>query len=522
MGYMSVIEKTGTWTCPYTGSYKIICVAGGQGGSSTASAGGTGGSTSFGSYLTASGNWGGTAYQSVGSSNVCSGGRNGYTLLDYGIIDNTHTLYSDFGASIIHKSIGYGAGGYGRNAGGCGKLQMCVINLNEGDTINCIVGAGGNGSQCAGNAGVIVVQYLGIDSYIDEDTGDNENPDDGTQTPENPGTGTDTPDDGTYDYTIKIYNKGNLYKTIGCNTNEQITLPTIGDGFSISETSASIAYVNGATVSPTADMTLYAVHTYTVALYNKGSKYTSLTKTTTSATATFTLPSVGLGFSTSSSSNTITYKNGDSITTSGTTLYVVNKFTLNLYKYGALYDTLTVNSASSSASFTLSTCTPDEDEVFYGWTTTSGSTTKKYDYNAIYTSTNLDSSLYAIFSYNTVSSTSVSSSGSFTIGLDCDMTIRGGAVEVAQASDSQQPTVSHSDVHLGSDSPIRISINGNYIGNTINNNNDTIVSVKKSDIINLYIRDSYTTSSGNVTYNNSFHCTITYMGISGTAYRSTK
>ena len=37
MGYMSVIEKTGTWTCPYTGSYKIICVAGGQGGSSTAS-----------------------------------------------------------------------------------------------------------------------------------------------------------------------------------------------------------------------------------------------------------------------------------------------------------------------------------------------------------------------------------------------------------------------------------------------------------------------------------------------------
>ena len=149
MAFLKVIDTSGTFTVPKTASYKIICVAGGNGGGSEGA--GSGGDTSFGSYCTASGQWGGNAAQ---------GGRNGYTLFDYGTI----------GASARSQGIGYGAGGdggnTGSNGGACGKVNIAVAELTSGAAITCTIGAGGTAGTGAnpggaGLSGVIVVQEVG-------------------------------------------------------------------------------------------------------------------------------------------------------------------------------------------------------------------------------------------------------------------------------------------------------------------------------------------------------------------------
>ena len=61
MQYLHYIEESKSWTCPKSGVWKVICVGGGASGgyyitsSKVATGQHTGGTTSFGSYLSAEG-----------------------------------------------------------------------------------------------------------------------------------------------------------------------------------------------------------------------------------------------------------------------------------------------------------------------------------------------------------------------------------------------------------------------------------------------------------------------------------
>lgn len=235
MGYAKLIEYDTSWICPKTGSYKIICVAGGQGGSITKGANKNGGTTSFGNYITATGSWG----ESIGDDYIP---LKGYTLLDYGV-----------SASSKHSSIGYGGGGLGKYSGGIGKLNMSIVTLNKGDTVNCSIGAGGepdtDSSSQAGRQGCIFVQYLGDDGW--EKSGTEE----------------------IKTITVNLYAYGESVKTITINLGESIVLPKISnvksddvEHYGWTKTAGSTArnYATTATITPISDMDLYAVFKYQI------------------------------------------------------------------------------------------------------------------------------------------------------------------------------------------------------------------------------------------------------------------
>lgn len=249
MGYMKVIESSTTWTCPKTGSYKIICVAGGEGGGDLGAT--TGGeSTSFGEYVTASGNWGGYLEKYTVSNFTGSfSGRNGYTFLEYGGINNAEIIGDSNNNSILYQSIGYGAGGGGPYPGGCGKLKIGIVTLNENDTVKCTIGAGGSGSTQSGKPGVIVIQYQGNDGWASTTT------------------------EAIKKVTINMYAYGELVKTITVNAGDEISLTKLDNvksddvehyGWTKTAGSTSRNYSPTATVYPTTDMDLYAVFKYQV------------------------------------------------------------------------------------------------------------------------------------------------------------------------------------------------------------------------------------------------------------------
>lgn len=203
-------------------------------------------------------------------------------------------------------------------------------------------------------------------------------------------------------YTVNIYRYDSLYQTLSVAEGESVTLPSLGVGFATASGSTTTTYNSGATITPTGNMTLYAVFSYSVNIYRFGSLYQTLTSKSQSNKGSFTLPSYGAGYATSSSSTTISYNNGAALSSAGTTLYIVYQYSIKLYKYGSLYQTLTSKSQSSTGSFTLPTCTVSSgDDAFYGWTKTSGAADK--DYNANQTITSSGTNLYAVFSYTSTS-----------------------------------------------------------------------------------------------------------------------
>lgn len=257
MGYLKTILETSTWVCPMTGSYKIICVAGGAGGSKLKTPGSPGGSTSFGEYVTASGTWGSTIY-ATGNSKP---GMSGYTLMNYMDI----FLPYDDSTSVNNCNIGYGAGGAGLNAGGAGRLNIGIVNLKKNDTIACIVGAGGLGDNNSvtnsdvttdGNQGIIVIQYLGNDGWLDAIETDEE-------------------------YTINLYVYGELKETKTIRNGQSISLPlysnvqpddTVHCGWTLTEGDKKIIYKVGDSFVPMGSMDLHAVYSYT-------SDYAEITET---------------------------------------------------------------------------------------------------------------------------------------------------------------------------------------------------------------------------------------------------
>lgn len=136
--------------------------------------------------------------------------------------------------------------------------------------------------------------------------------------------------------------------------------------------------------------------TYTINIYRYGSLYRTLSCTEGSSVA---LPTIADGYSLASNSSSRSYTNGQTITPSGDmNLYVLFTYRVQLYNYGTLYKTLSEISTSTSATFSLPTVTPNSaDNAFYGWTTKSGGTTKDYNGGSkVYLSS---TSLYAVFSY---------------------------------------------------------------------------------------------------------------------------
>lgn len=136
-------------------------------------------------------------------------------------------------------------------------------------------------------------------------------------------------------YTVNIYRYGSLYQTLSVTEGESVTLPSLGVGFATASGSTTTAYNSGATITPTGNMTLYAVFSYNIRLYKYGSLYTTLTSKSQSSKASFTLPTCTVssgddafyGWTTTSGSTTRNYTSGQTITSSGMTLYAIFSYT---------------------------------------------------------------------------------------------------------------------------------------------------------------------------------------------------
>lgn len=138
--------------------------------------------------------------------------------------------------------------------------------------------------------------------------------------------------------------------------------------------------------------------TYTINIYRYGTLYQTLTCTEGDS---IKLPSIGSGYAIRPSSTAINYSNGKTITpTSNMDLYTVFTYYVYLYKYGSSYETLSASSQDSTAVFTLPSASVDSgDNAFYGWAVSSGSTSKSYNGGSSYSLSTCW--LYAVFSYYT-------------------------------------------------------------------------------------------------------------------------
>ena len=177
MVYCETIETSKTWTCPKSGVWKVICVGGGGAGLSyyngtSFSIGTAGGTTSFGSILSASGGISGT---DVNKDKIEMADSN-YSIR-YAMGINGYNGAGVYGAeSGEYIGSGYGAsGGAGyvntnakvRHSGLPGDVKSVITDISEGTSIACTIGSGGTVTTdkyavaFPGKSGAIIVQYLG-------------------------------------------------------------------------------------------------------------------------------------------------------------------------------------------------------------------------------------------------------------------------------------------------------------------------------------------------------------------------
>ena len=167
MQYIEYIEKSKTWTCPKTGKWKVICVGGG--GCHYGSNGkGNGSSTSFGTYLIASG--GVSLLNNTRKITISYGyaGVNSNSYSQQVEIDGVNESISQADIQKLLKSncfgygMGYGEGGTATN----GQVKTTILDISKDEEIACTVGKGGvipehEAWGSFGGDGVIIVQYLG-------------------------------------------------------------------------------------------------------------------------------------------------------------------------------------------------------------------------------------------------------------------------------------------------------------------------------------------------------------------------
>ena len=136
-------------------------------------------------------------------------------------------------------------------------------------------------------------------------------------------------------YTVNIHRYGSLYQTLSVTEGESVTLPSLGVGFATTSGATTTTYSSGATITPTGNMTLYAVFSYNIRLYKYGSLYTTLTSKSQSSKASFTLPNCSVnssddafyGWTKTSGAADKDYDANQTITSSGTNLYAVFSYT---------------------------------------------------------------------------------------------------------------------------------------------------------------------------------------------------
>lgn len=213
MQYLHYIEESKSWTCPKSGVWKVICVGGGSSGGyygpSKIVAQHTGGTTSFGSYLSAQGGAkrcvpnpsngqisGEFTPSYVGSYGMAMG-QIGYDGTNCAVTDGGNRGYGAGGDAciqdfaILRKGGGSSDSVNGANVGGlCGKVKSIVIYIEQGTSVACTIGKGGSNifndddikdfaqpsygfggigggyeafskQFTSGNDGVIILQYLG-------------------------------------------------------------------------------------------------------------------------------------------------------------------------------------------------------------------------------------------------------------------------------------------------------------------------------------------------------------------------
>ena len=168
MQYLHYVEESKTWVCPKSGVWKIICIGGGGAGAAGKAIGGSGGTTSFGSILSANGGAVGNPKENSRVGEISINGYNG--AVGYGTQNTIHYTgygYGASGGSYIKSSSVSGQTYTGRP----GELKSVIVDIMEGASIPCTIGLGGEGASLidgsttyksyAGANGAIIVQYLG-------------------------------------------------------------------------------------------------------------------------------------------------------------------------------------------------------------------------------------------------------------------------------------------------------------------------------------------------------------------------
>lgn len=177
-----IFTANGTFTVP-TGitSIKVRGCGGGGGAGSSSGIGVSGGTTSFGSYCSATGGSHGTtsaAGTGGASSNGdidLSGGSGGYYSTSLGGACGSATTASFFFSGILGgtpgsgssvNATGYGNGGAGgtsttrRSGGGAGYFEKYITDLTPGTNITVTVGVGGRAHATGnGSNGICIVEW---------------------------------------------------------------------------------------------------------------------------------------------------------------------------------------------------------------------------------------------------------------------------------------------------------------------------------------------------------------------------
>lgn len=193
--------SSGTWTKPsgYSGYVRVTVTGGGGGGRGLSGNGGTGGTSSFGTHLTAAGGYGGTStdgYMKAGR--IASGGDENYdggpSIFEMEYHDASTSvrcrggdsfrgrggLYSqDLGPGATIAASGKGSGGRSLKGDtsipsiGCGTGAATVVSVFHTDVLGAtetvtvgaggVAGSGNNSSRTgeAGTPGEVIVEYLG-------------------------------------------------------------------------------------------------------------------------------------------------------------------------------------------------------------------------------------------------------------------------------------------------------------------------------------------------------------------------
>ena len=205
-------------------------------------------------------------------------------------------------------------------------------------------------------------------------------------------------------------------------------------------------------------------------------------------------------------------------------------YAINLYVYGELYDTLYCTKGSKITLPSVSTVYEDET-AHYGWTTTSGSTSRNYAATASITPTS-DMNLYAVFSYSvtsegTKSALSSNTEQSITITLSGTMTVTNTSYSYNYSSGSSARSLTrHTDNYLKINGTSKNLPTGYNDYGTITGNISYTYTVSVGDVITYKARGPFYTSyhsiTGTLMSSTTDSFSISYPAyITATKYRST-